>query len=474
MTLLAELAAALDPAGILSNEQLRTRAGSWLASTGHAALGLVRPRTTAEVSAIMKICHDRGQPVVVQGGMTGLVEGATARSDELALSLERMNRVETLDVAGRHVTAQAGCILQAVQVAAHEQGLLFAPDWGARGSATIGGGVATNGGGSNVLRYGMMREQVLGLEVVLSDGTILSSMNHLLKNNTGYDLKQLFIGSEGTLGIVTRAVLRLRPEPSSENTALLAIRDVAAVSRLLQILDSRLAGTLSAFEVMWRSHYELAVSSGGHRWALPEGYPLYVLVEARGADQSADRAAFETAMGGCLEEQLILDSVLCNSKTERNAIWAIRDDIPALARALHPMIVYDVSLPLLDMESYLKAVNMQVDGELPGARSVVFGHLGDGNLHLCWHLKSDSPAHRARLSEIIYSHLVSCGGSISAEHGIGLEKMPYIHHSRTTTELHYMRRLKELFDPKHLLNRGRVVVTPAPCSSDYALADEEN
>jgi FAD/FMN-containing dehydrogenase len=457
MGLFAELEAVLDSAALLSSDQLSARSASWLGSESHAAMGLVRPRSTAQVSEVLRLCYQRNQGVVVQGGMTGLVEGATAKGDELAISLERMNRIEAVDVIGKTLTVEAGATLQAVQTAAREHGLLFAPDWGARGSATIGGGIATNGGGSNVLRYGMMREQVLGLEVVLADGTVLSSMNRLLKNNTGYDLKQLFIGSEGTLAIVTRAVLRLRPAPASENTALLAVRDLLGVSRLLQLLDKRLASTLTAFEVMWQSHYELAVRSGGHRWPVPAGYPLYVLVETRGADPAADQAAFEGALHASFDEGLLLDSMLCNSKADRHAVWAIRDDIPALSRALAPMIVYDVSLPLADMDAYLTAIASDIDCDLPGARGVVFGHLGDGNLHLCWRVDPSIPAQKARLSEIIYSRLRPFGGSISAEHGIGLEKLAYIGNSRSEVELQWMRNLKRLFDPKNLLNRGRVV-----------------
>jgi FAD/FMN-containing dehydrogenase len=464
MTLFAELDGALDSGGILAADQLRARAASWLGSAAHAAIGLVRPGSTKQVSEVLRLCHQRNQAVVLQGGMTGLVDGATAKSDELALSLERMNRIEAVDVVGKTLTVEAGATLQAVQMAAREHGLLFAPDWGARGTATIGGGISTNGGGSNVLRYGMMREQVLGLEVVLADGTVLSSMNRLLKNNSGYDLKQLFIGSEGTLGVVTRAVLRLRAAPSSENTGLLALRDLAGVSRLLQILDEHLAGTLTAFEVMWRSHYELAVESGGHRWPVPAGYPLYALVESRGANPTADRAAFEAALGACLDEGLLLDSMLCNSKADRQTLWAIRDDIPALSRALAPMIVYDVSLPLIDMDAYLTAITADIDADIPGARGVVFGHLGDGNLHLCWRVDPNIPAQKARLSEIIYSRLSPFGGSISAEHGIGLEKLAYIHNSKSDLELQWMRNLKRLFDPKHILNRGRVVGSDqVPC-----------
>jgi FAD/FMN-containing dehydrogenase len=457
MTLLSELRGVLDPGGIVDPEQLSKRPASWSRRSDHAALGLVRPRSTAEVSEILRICNRRGQALVVQGGMTGLVDGATASSDELALSLERMNRIEAVDVVGRTLTVEAGAILQNVQDAAQEHGLLFPPDWGARGTATIGGGIATNAGGSNVLRYGMMREQVLGLEVVLADGTVLSSMNRLLKNNTGYDLKQFFIGSEGTLGVITRAVLRLRPAPRSENTALLALRDLAAVSRLLQILDGRLAGTLTAFEVMWRSHYEMTVESGQHRWALPAGYPFYVLVESRGADPTADRAAFEAALGAGLDEDLFLDSMLCNSKADRNALWAIRDDIPALSRALAPMIVYDVSVPLADMDVYLNAITKDIAADIPGARGVVFGHLGDGNLHLCWHVDQSLPGPKRRLSEIIYSHLVPFGGSISAEHGIGFDKLAFLSNSKSDLEIHWMRNIKRLFDSKDLLNRGRVV-----------------
>jgi len=458
--ILSELSSIVGPNGLLIGEVLQARAGSWLGAGGNQAAALVRPVSTAEVSDIMRLCHARGQRAVIQGGMTGLVEGATADPEELAISLERMNRIEAIDEPGRTMTVQAGVTLQTVQETARDLDLLFAADWGARGSATIGGGIATNGGGTNVLRYGMMREQVPGLEVVLSDGTVLSSMNRMLKNNTGYDLKQLFIGSEGTLGIITRAVLRLRPLPRSEDTALLALADLDRVVRLLALLDSRLGGTLTALEVMWRSHYELVVRTGDQRGALPEVYPFYVLVEARGSDASTDRERFECVLAEAQEADLLLDSMMCNSKADRQRLWAIRDDIPALSRALNPMVVYDVSLPIGDMDAYVAEITRTIRAKLPNALGVIFGHLGDGDLHLCWRVGSDSPKDRHTLSSIIYDALIPYGGSISAEHGIGREKLGFLERSRTSVEVLWMQKLKALFDPSGLLNRGRVVEAP--------------
>ena len=257
---------------------------------------VVRPASTGEVAAVVKLAHDQDISVTPWGGRTGLVDGARADGG-LALSLERMRRIEEIDTVASTMTVQAGCTVQAACEAAEEAGLFLPLDLGSRGSATIGGVISTNAGGNRVLRYGMVRDMVLGLEVVLADGTVVGALNHLIKNNTGYDIKQLFIGSEGTLGVVTRAVLRLRPRPASQNTAFLGVERFEALAPLLRTLEAGLGGQLSAFEVMWPEYYDLVTTEPAKgRPILPPGMPYYVLVEAMGADPEGDAERFETAL----------------------------------------------------------------------------------------------------------------------------------------------------------------------------------
>src|SRR6185295_5298900 len=265
--------------------------------------------------------------IVPWGGRTGLVEGANAEG-AIALSLERMNAVEEIDAAGSIMVVQAGCILQTACEAADAAGLFLPLDLGARGSATIGGNISTNAGGNRVLRYGMMRDMVLGLEAVLADGTVVTSMNRLIKNNTGYDLKQLFIGSEGTLGVVTRAVLRLRPKPTSQNMALLAVDTYAHLPRILRNLERGFGGTLSAFEVMWEDFYRLVTMPPAKgRPPVPHGHAYYVLIEALGGDEGEDAARFERVLAAELENGEIADAAVAKSKAECANLWGLRDDV---------------------------------------------------------------------------------------------------------------------------------------------------
>ena len=285
--LVQALRAICGEAGVLAGADLATRAGDWLGLMPCRARAVALPRTTAEVSAVMRLCHDRGQPVVAAGGLTGLVHGADAGPDDVQLSFERMRALGPIDPLGRTLVAEAGVPLQAVHEEAGQHGLIYAVDLGARGSATVGGTISTNAGGNQVVRYGMTRDNILGLEVVLADGTVLSTMNHLIKNNAAYDLKQLFIGSEGTLGLVTRAVLKLHPRPRSQSTALLAVDSFAAVEGLFRECGARLGAGLTAFEVMWHNHYQLiAQDSGRHQPPLPGHHGWYVLVEASGMDSA--------------------------------------------------------------------------------------------------------------------------------------------------------------------------------------------
>lgn len=452
------LATIVGPSGILTGDDVTVRQAGWLRPEPVRARAIVRPKNTDELSAVLMACHQDGQSVVPVGGNTGLVEGTQCGDDEIQLSLERMKAIESIDREACTMTVQAGVVLQAVQEAAEADGLMFPVDLGARGSATIGGTISTNAGGNAVIRYGMMREQVLGLEAVLADGTVVSSMNRMLKNNAGYDLKQLFIGTEGTLGIVARAVLRLRPALGSQNTAFVAVDAYPRVPALLNALGSSLGGAVTAFEVMWADFYDTIVDdSGCHRPPLPSGHPYYVLIEARGGDQDVDAERFEAALGEALESKLIVDAVFAQSGRERQDMWAIRDDIDRLVEKMSPPISFDISLPIGDAASYAAAVNRSLEERWPDTfRNTTFGHLGDGNLHFMMTIGSDENDELREAMERVYRELKPYGGSISAEHGIGLEKRPYLRYSRSETEVALMQQLKAALDPGGILNPGKI------------------
>ena len=419
-----------------------------------APRAILRPASTREVSGILRLAHAAGAAVVPWGGRTGLVDGAFAEG-ALALSLDRMAAIEEIDPVGATMTVQAGCVLETACEAATAQDLFLPVDLGARGSATIGGMISTNAGGNRVLRYGMTRESVLGLEAVLADGTVISSLNHLIKNNAGYDLKQLFIGSEGTLGVVTRAVFRLRPRPVSQETAWLAVDRFEALSPLLRSLESSLAGSLSAFEVMWPAFYDLVTTPpAAGRPILPAGHAHYVLVEALGPDLAHDAARFEQVLTDALESGLVADAAIAKSQAERDRMWALRDDVAQTARN-GPIITFDISLPIAAMEAYVAEVRGALAARWPQAGMTVFGHLGDGNLHLI--IGVVEPDTRSEIEEMVYGPLRSRAGSISAEHGIGLQKRPYLAYSRNPEELALMRTLKTALDPRGILNPGKVI-----------------
>ncbi len=442
----------LDPAA------LKTRARNYWDNASLEARALVRPRSAQELSRVMRLCHARGQTVVVHGGLTGVCDGDRSTAGDVIVSLERMCEIEEIDTVGRTVTVQAGCRLQALQAAAEGQGLYFPLDLGARGSCTVGGNVATNAGGTNVIRFGMMRALVLGLEVVLPDGTIISSMNRMLKNNTGYDLKQLFIGSEGTLGIVTRIVLTLKERSQSVNTVLVALDQGETLPSLLKEMDRRLGGTLSSFEAMWGEYYRAVTAPGWHASPLGRGHAFYVIVEAKGPDPADDARRFQAAVEAVLEGGLIADAVLPKSGPEQERIWAIREDFEAL-RQYTPLFLYDVSLPIRDMLAYAEEVKSSLRKRWPQSQFFALGHIGDGNLHffVTPGVAGDAVELHAASDEIVYRPLARLGGAVSAEHGIGLEKKGWLAVSRSAAEIALMKTLKRTLDPRNILNPGKVI-----------------
>lgn len=450
------LSAALGSEVVLSPERVAERASSYWDPSPMRAAALVRPRSTQELSTALRLCHERGQSVVTHGGLTGCVEGATTCADNVVISLERMNLIEEIDTVGRTATVQAGVVLQRLQETVREQGLLFPVDLGARGSCTVGGNVATNAGGINVIRYGMMRARVLGLEAVLADGTVVSSMNRMLKNNAGYDLKQLFIGSEGTLGIVTRVVLRLDEAPVSRNSAMVALSGFDQVTALLKRLQQSLGGQLSAYEVMWGDYFREVTQPGWQRAPMDREHAYYVILEAEGANPDTDRALFDAAMERAIEEGLVVDAVLPKSDTERSALWEIRENFQALYQR-KPIFLYDVSLPIRDMEAYIVDVHARLKRRWPNSRCDVIGHIGDGNLHLFVHPGCEGEQQHAQSDADVYAPLQPIGGSVSAEHGIGTEKRHHLGISRSAEEIALMQLLKRSLDPKNILNPGKVL-----------------
>ena len=465
-SLLAQLREVVGPENVLTGTDVSARATHFWDATPLTAAAIIRPATTAETSAVLRACHDAGQSVVTQGGSTGLVDGHRSKPDEIVLSLERMTAIEAVDVTGRTLTVEAGAILQNVQQTAVDAGLQFGLDLGARGSCTIGGNISTNAGGLSVLRYGMTREQVLGLEVVLADGTILSSMNRMMKNNAGYDLKHLFIGSEGTLGVITRAVLRLRPATPAVNTALLAFDSFQQVTDTLSHLGRSLNGTLDAFEVIWQPFYQLNTNpeiDGTSTSPLPRDYAFYAIVEARSTEQEEASALFERVLEQALMSEHITDAVIAQSERERQNIWHIREHIDT-ALQHNPVFVYDISLPIAAMQEYVTDIQSRLASRWPQVILYVYGHLADGNLHVLVAPPTDDTlsaaeqqAWHSTSNDIVYQPLQAMGGSVSAEHGIGLTKKPYLRLSRTAEEILLMQTLKRSLDPNNILNPGKII-----------------
>ena len=448
----------LGPQGVLTDPVNEPRYhNDWSHQAPVSPLAVVRPSTTSEVAKILSLCNEACQPVVVQGGLTGLSGGATPCQGEVALSLERMSQIENVDSQSMTMTVQAGVPLQAIQEAAAEVGLHFPLDLGARGSCNIGGNIATNAGGNQVIRYGMTRNLILGLEAVLADGTVISSMNRMLKNNAGYDLKQLFIGTEGTLGVVTRAVLRLFPRLSNQCTALCAVGSFPQAVDLLHLLAKRFGGELSTFEAMWASYFD-AICERHPTARSPFGanrYPLYALIEIETADEASSLERLESALTFAMEMGLVEDAVLAQSGREAQAFWEIRDGVGDLPDLLKISSAFDVSVPTSVMGNFVDDVENVLSEKFESYENLVFGHLGDNNLHFL--VSTGDAKDFDAIDQAIYSAVGKYQGSISAEHGIGVLRKQYLPQSRSAAEIATMQKLKTSFDPNNILNPGRVI-----------------
>lgn len=430
----------------------------WKTDVPLSAIGVIFPRTTAELSSIMKLCHKHRQSIVVHGGVTNLVGSTQTSGKELVIALDKMNAIEEIDEKSRTLTVQAGAILENVIDAAAEKNLLLPLSFGAKGSAQVGGVVSTNAGGLRVFRYGMTRQMVLGIEAVLADGTVISSMKKMIKDNSGYDLKQLFIGAEGTLGIIARVIFRLQEKPQSRVSAFVGIENYDKVIALLKFMEKGLAGTLTGFELMWNRTYR-AMTEGDHAYPppLPYNYPYYVFIENMGNHLENDIDQLEHLMTEALENTLIADGVLAQSERELQNIWKIREDVAVLADQANFDQHFDISLPIPVIGKEVDIVIAALE-KLPFVEKIFpFGHVADGNIHFIIGKQENSPEIIKAINAIVYANLSKNNGSVSAEHGIGLDKKDYLNTSRTPDEIALMRLLKKTLDPKNILNPGRII-----------------
>jgi FAD/FMN-containing dehydrogenase len=420
-------------------------------------LALTYPRSTQQVSAILKFCNERRIPVQPQGGMTGLAGGGVPLGPCVVMSLERMRAIKDLDVAAGTITVEAGVVMEAVQKAADAADLFFPLDLGGRGSCQIGGNVSTNAGGNRVLRFGMARDLVLGIEAVLADGTVIDSLRKVIKNNTGYDLRQLFIGSEGTLGVITGVVLRLFPKPRSVCTGICALDDYAAVIELLKRARLGFGAQLTAFEVMWPDFYELATTGLGRKPPLPIGAGVYVLLETMGQDPAADHPRYEAVIGEALEAGIVKDAIVAKSGRESTDLWTVRDSPGEWQRTPHwPQLGFDVSVPTGEIAALMTQIQAELSRRWPQLKTVYFGHVADGNLHASVRMNGHSVP-ELDIEEAVYEIVSRRRGSISAEHGIGSLKRKFLPYSRSPEEMALMRAIKQVMDPNGILNPGKVL-----------------
>lgn len=430
----------------------------WSGTPGKTPLALVRPRSTEEVARVLAICSRCRQPVVTQGGLTGLVGAANVLDSEIVLSLERMNRIVEIDKVSATMTVEAGTVLQNVQEAASEADFYFPLDLGARGSCTIGGNLATNAGGNRVIRYGMMRDQVLGVEAVLASGEIVGGLNKMIKNNSGYDLRHLLIGSEGTLAVITRVVLRLRPKPNAVATAWCGLRDFDAVTTLLARSQAGLSSGVSAFEVMWAGYHDAVIANLNNlRAPLTGAHPFHVLLESVGTDPARHNEAFEEFLGGMLEAGVVDDAAIASSEAHARDFWAIRDAPGEYQRFIPNHAAYDVSFSIAQVGDAAQRCEARLRERWPEALVMTYGHLGDGNIHIVVDVPGMGADGHDEIDAVVYDVTREFEGSISAEHGIGTKKRHYLPQCRRESDIAAMRAIRQALDPLNILNPGKVV-----------------
>jgi len=461
------LKALVGPGGFIEGEAesiayTRPWRGNW---EGRTPL-VLRPRTAAEVAAIVAVCAESRTPIVPQGGNTGVTYGGLPSQDmgEIVVSTARMRAIRAIDRVNDTMTVEAGVVLKEIQAAAAEAGRLFPLSLGAEGSCQIGGNISTNAGGIQVLRYGNTRNLVLGLEVVLPDGRIWDGLRGLRKDNTGYDLKQLFIGGEGTLGIVTAAVLRLFPMPSEAQSAWIGVGSPAAGLDLLVHMKSRLGEAITSFELIGRGIIDFLLSDvPGHSDPLASPHPWYVLMEVTGqGDVGSLAEPLAAALETAVEKDLVRDAVIATSGEQAKRLWRMREDLPDAQKAAGGSIAHDISVPLSRIAEFIARADAAMQAAYPAVRPCCFGHLGDGNLHynpLCpadWtYLRFAEET--AAINRIVHDIVADLGGSISAEHGIGRLRMEENYRYKSPVEIGMMAAVKQALDPRNIMNPGKVL-----------------
>ena len=473
-SLLHELNTLVGSAHVLTEGDLSAWEQDWRKRAHGKALAVVRPGSTAEVAGVVQACArhqarhpDQAVSIVPQGGNTSLVVGATPddSGQQIVLSLQRMNAVRSLDAANLTITAEAGCILQAVQEHAHAEGFLFPLSLAAEGSCTLGGNLGSNAGGTQVLRFGNARELCLGLEVVTAQGDIWPGLSGLRKDNTGYDLRDLFIGAEGTLGIITAATMKLYPLPAAQLTAWAAVPSMQAAVTLLGLAHRHLGAGLTGFEVMGQFALSLVDKHFKHlRVPLFQDWPYCVLLENSDHESEVHaRTQFEGLLEAAMADGCMTDAVIAESLTQAKTLWQVRESI-SLAQSEEGLnIKHDISLPVSRIPEFVQTTDAALAHILPGVRLVNFGHLGDGNLHYNVQAPSGMDTavflrdHEPEVNRLVFDAVVAHGGSISAEHGVGSLKVGHLEHYKSPVALGLMRAIKQALDPHHLMNPGRVI-----------------
>ena len=421
---------------------------------------VVSPANTSEVSTVMELCNNASIPVTPQGGNTGLV-GAGVPNGGIVLCLDRLNRIRDIDIENNTLTVEAGCILADIQTEAKNNGRLFPLSLGAEGTCQIGGNISTNAGGVQVLRYGNARDLVLGLEAVLPDGRIWTGLRTLRKDNTGYDIKHLFIGAEGTLGVITAAVLKLFPIPNKTETALASMSSACKALKLLQRVEAGAGDALSGFELLNRMSMEIAIDHSPEvNYPFKTPHDWYVLINLSSSSRAEE--TLEAILSEAMQDNIIEDAVIASSASQANNLWKIREAVPLYQPALGASIKHDISVPISKVSEFLRQSSKIVKGKIPGIKVIAFGHLGDGNIHFNLSqpksMDADSfLAERSLLNQLVYDIVDNLGGSFSAEHGIGLLKRDEMSRYCSKTELEVMRKLKKALDPKGIMNPQKVL-----------------